>query len=566
MLLELEIVNFAIIKKQKISFENGLTVFTGETGAGKSIIIDAISLLTGGRGSAEYVRHGQSKAEIEGLFEVPDHSSLFSLLHSFGIDWNDGMIILHRDISSKGKSICRVNGKLVTLTVLREIGSKLVDIHGQHEHQLLLSQESHLPLIDRFGGANISELRTAYLKQYRRTAELARQCKAFHRNEKETARRIDLLQYQIEEIRTAELKPDEEERLLDEKKKLNSFEKVFHALQSSYEGLEGENKGLDALRNAVDQLNSVQDIDNELLAFSESVSNCYYILEEQTSSMRQYLEKMEYRPEKLDEVELRLNDIHLLKRKYGESIRKILDYLKKIQRERDELMHRDEKYEGINAALQQHLKTLKEKGLELSRARKKTVMRLNQAINSQLRGLYLEHAVFQAEIKQREPLESFQAYRADGVDTAEFFISTNPGEPLKPLEKIASGGELSRIMLAIKTAFKQVIDVGSIIFDEVDTGVSGRVAQAMAEKIFSLSKTSQVFCITHLPQMAAMADHHLYISKKVTENNRTSTTVRRLGEKEKIREIGRMISGAKMTDLTAKHAKELLKLAEKVKV
>ncbi|RYL92372.1 DNA repair protein RecN [Sporolactobacillus sp. THM7-4] len=566
MLLELQVVNFAIIEKLKLTFESGLTVFTGETGAGKSIIIDAIGLLAGGRGSSEYVRHGTKKAEIEGLFEINDHHEVLALLEDLGIDKNEDMIILRREISSRGKSICRVNGKLVTLAALHEIGQRLIDIHGQHEHQLLLNPDRHLPLIDQFGGQRLAQLKADYQKDYQQLANLARQREKFNQNEKQIAQRVDLLQYQVREIGASHLKKDEEEQLLEEKRKLTNFEKVFHALKTSYEALDGDHKGLDHLRKAAGALESVQDLDEELKGFSESVSNCYYILEEQASSLRACLENMEYDPQRLEDIELRLNDIHLLKRKYGENIREILDYYARIQNELDDLMNRDQKYDELNAAFRSHLDTLRKKALELSKARKKIVVQLNQAINHELRDLYMEHAVFDVHLEQRTPLESFHSYRPDGIDEAEFFITTNPGEPMKPLAKVASGGELSRIMLAIKSNFKHLMGVTSIIFDEVDTGVSGRVAQAMAGKIFNLSKSSQVFCITHLPQVAAMADHHLYISKQVTDNNRTKTVVKRLNDEEKVREIGRMISGVEMTDLTKKHARELIKLAEKAKV
>ncbi|MDD9149309.1 MULTISPECIES: DNA repair protein RecN [unclassified Sporolactobacillus] len=566
MLLELQILNFAIIEKLKITFENGLTVFTGETGAGKSIIIDAIALLAGGRGSSEYVRHGTKKAEIEGLFEINDHHEVLQLLDNLGIDKNEDMIILKREISEKGKSICRVNGKLVTLASLHEIGQKLIDIHGQHEHQLLLDPERHLPLIDQFGGDRIAGPMSAYREEYRKTAELAGQCAKFNKNEKQIAQRVDLLQFQIKEIGNAQLKQDEEAQLLEEKRKLVNFEKVFQALKTGYEALDGENKGLDWLRRAAGELQSVQDLDKELKEFYESVSGSYYVIEEQASSIRNYLETMEYTPDRLDDIELRLNDIHLLKRKYGANIKEILDYYTKIEKEYDDLTHRDEKYDKLNEAFSVHLDKLRKKALTVSAARKKTIAQLTRSVNHELKDLYMEHARFDVRFEQQDALDTFDSYQADGIDRAEFYITTNPGEPLKPLAKIASGGELSRIMLAIKSNFKQVIGLTSIIFDEVDTGVSGRVAQAMAEKIFSLSKSSQVFCITHLPQIAAMADQHLYIAKHVTENNRTKTTVKKLSSPEKIREIGRMISGTKVTDLTKKHAEELLKMAEKVKI
>lgn len=565
MLLELQIINFAIIDQIRIFFEDGLTVFTGETGAGKSMIIDAIGLLSGGRASSDYVRHGTDKAEIEGLFEIDTESEIIPILEEMGIDQNDHMIIVRREIYTRGKSICRINGKLVTLAALQKIGRRLIDIHGQHEHQLLMDPARHLPLIDRFGGDRLAKVKDGYSKVYEETAHTAARCKKYRNNEQQIAQRIDLLRYQIQEIRAANLKYGEEEELLEEKRRLANFEKVFNALKSGYEALDGENGGLDWIRRASSDLESVQDLDKDLKDFSEEVSNSLYLLEEKASAIRDYIEQMEYDPKRLDEIELRLNDIYTLKRKYGSSIAEILEYFTKIQKEYDELTHRDERYDQLQQTFAEQMDSLRKKALILSELRKKTIIRLNQSVNRELKDLYMEHAVFTAILKQHEDLESFNHYNRNGIDDAAFYISTNPGEPAKPLEKIASGGELSRIMLAVKINFKQVMPVPTIIFDEVDTGVSGRVAQAMAEKIFSLSKATQVFCITHLPQVAAMADHHFYIAKQITAENRTKTSVRKLNKNEKIKEIGRMISGAKVTDLTRQHARELLQMAEKIK-
>ncbi|WP_010631962.1 DNA repair protein RecN [Sporolactobacillus vineae] len=565
MLAELQIKNFALIDRLNLSFEKGMSVFTGETGAGKSIIIDAIGLLAGGRASTEYVRHGTEKAEIEGQFDIDGNSKAFQVMDDQGIDHDDQTVIISREISAKGKSVCRVNGKLVTLAVLQKIGRKLIDIHGQHEHQLLLDPDQHLPLIDLFGGDKLAVLKETYRRQYQKTAEIAAQLAKFNKSEKLAAQRIDLLKYQIREISEAHLQEGEDETLEDEKNRLTHFQKVFQALKTAYEALDGENMGLDWIRKASTSLDSVQDMGKEIGTFSESVANCRYTLEDQAASLRDYLEQMAYHPERLDEIETRLDRISLLKRKYGASITEILSYLDKIGREYDDLTHRDQKMDELYAAFQEHLVKLKQAALSVSQIRQKTVVQLNKSVSSELKDLYMNHARFEARLNRNENLSTFENYHPDGIDEAEFFITTNPGEPMRPLAKIASGGELSRIMLALKSNFRRVMGVSSIIFDEVDTGVSGRVAQAMAEKIFSLSKSSQVFCITHLPQVAAIADHHFYISKRVTPEHRTLTSVKKLNEEDKINEIGRMISGTQMTELTRRHAHELRVMAEKVK-
>ncbi|SFG89176.1 DNA repair protein RecN [Sporolactobacillus nakayamae] len=565
MLAELQIINFAIIDKLTVTFEDGLTVFTGETGAGKSIIIDAIALLAGGRGSAEYVRHGTQKAEIEALFDIEDTESVSRLLDQFGMDQIDGQLILRREISSSGKSVCRINGKLVTLSVLQQFGTILVDIHGQHEHQRLLEPSNHLGFVDRYGGTTISKLKHSYLEEYKQVDELATKCNKYNGDEKKIAQRIDLLHYQIGEIEAAQLKADEEDRILEEKRKLVNFEKVYQSLKTSYEALDGENTGLDMLRKASGSLDAIRDLDPELARFSESVSNCYYLLEEQTSAIRAYLEQMEYNPERLDEIENRLDEIHLLKRKYGNSVEEILTYYEQIKNELDELNSRDQNFDVLNDALKAGLGKLRDIAVQLSSERKKTSARLARAVNREFKDLCMEHALLDVHIEMGSNLESFSGFELEGIDHVSFYITTNPGEPFKPLAKIASGGELSRIMLAIKTVFKKIMGPATIIFDEVDTGVSGKAAQAMAEKISSLAQNAQVFCITHLPQVAAMADQHVYIEKHITKDQRTGTRVKKLNESEKIREISRMISGPLMTDLAREHAKELIQMAGKMK-
>lgn len=564
MLRELRVENFAIIEKLTISFDQGLTVFTGETGAGKSIIIDAIGLLVGGRGSSEYVRHGEKRAELEALFEIHPKHPVLSTLEELGLDTGEDVVILRRQMTDQGKSICRANGKLVTLSNMREIGQKLIDIHGQHEHQELMHPERHRPLLDRFGGATLEKLKANYSRTFEKAHSIAQTLKKLNQNEQQIAQRLDLLAYQINEIQSASLSPDEEDQLKDERQKLVNFEKVYQAMQMSYEALNDENHGLDFIRQAMNQLATVEKIDPELKKISEGISGSFFIMEENTFAIRDYLEQMAFQPDRLNEIEARLNELNMLKRKYGPSISEILEYLIRIEKEYEELSNRDHKVSDLDKDLKSAVNELNKKALLLSAKRKQVAKNLTQSINRELKDLYMDKAVFDVKQSVENTLETFDHYRKEGIDTIEFLISTNPGEPLKPLVKIASGGEMSRIMLAIKSNFKSLIGLTSIIFDEVDTGVSGRVAQAMAEKIHQLSEASQVFCITHLPQVAAMSDHHLYITKKV-KKSRTQTHVEALSEKEKINEIGRMISGVEVTELTRQHAKELLYIAKEIK-
>ncbi|ADU94794.1 DNA repair protein RecN [Geobacillus sp. Y412MC52] len=572
MLAELSIKNFAIIESLSLSFDKGLTVLTGETGAGKSIIIDAIHLLIGGRGSAEFVRFGAEKAEIEGLFLLDDdRHPCWQKCADVGIDASDGMIVLRRDIFANGKSVCRINGKLVTTAVLRDIGATLVDIHGQHEHQELMDPSRHLPLLDEFGGLEAAEALARYRAVYERYEELGNKLKKLSENEQQMAHRLDLLTFQLREIEQAALELGEDERLMEEKVRIVNFQKIYTALQKSYEALSGEGRGLDSIGEAMRHLDDVAGMDAALKDAHETTSNCYYLLEEVMYKLRDQIEEMEYDPERLDAIESRLAEIGQLKRKYGATIADILHYAETIAEEIETIENRETHVHELKQQLALVTDELLTEAKNVTAVRQTYAQRLIERIHQELKDLYMDKTKFDIVFAKREgsldaPLVDGVPVRfqEDGIDVVEFYISTNVGEPLKPLVKVASGGELSRIMLALKTIFSKHQGVTSIVFDEVDTGVSGRVAQAMAEKIYRIASQSQVLCISHLPQVAAMADTHLLIAKE-TDGERTKTVVRKLNEEEKVKEIGRMISGVEMTELTKRHAKELLELAAKMK-
>ncbi len=571
MLAELSIKNFAIIESLSISFEKGLTVLSGETGAGKSIIIDAIHLLVGGRGSAEFVRYGENKAEIEGLFLLEDVHPCYDKVKEFGIDAGEGMVVLRRDILSNGKSVCRINGKLVTISILREVGRTLMDIHGQHEHQELMNSELHLSLLDQYGGDVVDEALSEYRDIYKQYTELKRKLKELSENEQEMAHRLDLLLFQHKEIEKANLVIDEDIQLLQERKNISNFESIFEGLNKSYEALSGDQKGLDWLGHAMGHTEDISEINDSLKEIHETISNSYYQLEETLYKIRQQLDVLEFDPNKLDLIESRLNEIGHLKKKYGQTVGDILEYAAKIEEEIEKIQNRDHHVDNIKKDLTSVTDDLSLEAKNLTSIRKKFAAELIEAIHRELRELYMEKTVFDIYFKQvkgsyEDPLLDGDnvKYTSNGNDEIEFYISTNPGEPMKPLAKVASGGELSRIMLAMKSIFSKHQGITSIIFDEVDTGVSGRVAQSIAEKIHRVSIDSQVLCISHLPQVAAMADTHLFIAKQ-SEDGRTKTSVTPLNEEEKIKEIGRMISGVEITDLTKEHAKELLGFATKIK-
>lgn len=572
MLSELIIKNFAIIEEVSISFEKGLTVLSGETGAGKSIIIDAIGLLLGGRGSAEFVRYDTEKAEIEGLFHIEDENHpIYSRCKELGFEIEDEMLILKRDITASGKSICRINGKLVTTTILKEIGGLLVDIHGQHESQDLMNQEHHLAMLQQYDGKGLLPLIANYQEVFSHFTSLKKQLKQLTENEQQMAHRLDLIQFQLTEIQNANLIENEDEQLTEERLKIANFERIYKSLVEAYQSLSQDGSGLDSVRSSMYSLESVASIDQNIKEMHEGISSSYYLLEDISYRLRDSIEEMEYDPNRLNEIETRLNEISMLKKKYGYTVTDILKYAEGIEQELDKIQHKDLHIEKLEKDLQNATLRLIEAGKILSEKRKELANQLTSDIHKELKELYMEKTTFEIVFTYEEGTEADPFFNnqnvkftKDGFDTVEFYISTNPGEPLKPLAKVASGGELSRMFLALKSIFTKHQGITSIIFDEVDTGVSGRVAQAIAEKIHKVSVNSQVLCITHLPQVASMADTHLFIAK-IIDGNRTKTSVTPLQNEQKITEIARMIAGVEITDVTIQHAKELIEQATSTK-
>jgi len=562
MLRELSIKNFAIIEDLSVSFTNGLTVLTGETGAGKSIIIDAIHLLAGGRGSQEFIRHGAKKAELEGMFMIDrqDHP-VFAKMEDVGIENDEGTIILRRDLNESGKSVCRVNGKLVTIAILREIGAALIDIHGQHETQELMDEKQHIHLLDQFAGQALLKAKESYQSIYRSYKKLKRDMASMKESEQQIAQRIDLYQFQTREIDEASLRIGEEEELFEERKRLQNYHKIYESIANAYESLNGDSKGLDYIGSAMSELEDAATVDEQIVEHSATVSNAFYSLQDTAFSLKNALDSMEFEPERLNEVEQRLAVLQSMKRKYGASVEDILLYREKIGDELEKLINRDERLQVDQQKIRQLEQDLEVEAEELTILRKKSAVELSQAIHQQLKELYMEKATFEVHFEEH----SVANYDQTGGDAISFYISTNVGEPLKPLVKIASGGELSRMMLALKSIFSKHVGVTSIIFDEVDTGVSGRVAQAIAEKIASIARHSQVLCISHLPQVAAMADQHYLIEKEV-EGNRTVTSVNLVAGEKRVEELSRMMSGTEITSATLQHAAELLTHAEERKI
>lgn len=557
MIQELSVKDFAIISNLHIQFKEGMTVLTGETGAGKSIIIDAMSLLVGGRGSIDFIRDGTDKCRIEGAFYVKQPmAKMKNYLQEYGIEVTDDLIILQREIFRSGRNICRINGQLVNTKVLREVGRQLVDIHGQNEHQELMDAAFHLSLLDKFNGEEISSVLNDYQKTYDRYRELKEKIDKYQTHEKEFVQRMDMLQFQRDEIVSANLQIGEEAELQSERQRLANFQRIVQALTTSYNVLEGdEDQILNLLGIAMNEMETIEALDEVYEESSGLIKNAYFTLQEAAGTISGLIDTLELDESRLNEVEARLDLIRQLKRKYGESVEEVLTYAETIDQELELNGHQTLNLEELNAELNQAKTMLIQLADQLTDVRKRTAIELENNILEQLQGLYMDKTVFKVVFE-----EDAISFNRTGRDKVEFYISTNVGESLKPLVKVASGGELSRMMLALKTIFSQSQAITSIIFDEVDTGVSGRVAQAIAEKIHQIGKNSQVLCISHLPQVAAVADTQYYIEKHIVDE-RTETTVRELADDERTEEIARMLSGSEITELTLKHAQELLQLA-----
>jgi DNA repair protein RecN (Recombination protein N) len=571
MLYELSVKNLAIIKDIRISLQKGLTIITGETGAGKSILIDALGFLTGARGASDYVRYGEKKAEIEGLFEVKAGHPLHSLLEQLGIDPpEDELLIVRREITAQGKSICRVNGQLVTLSTLKEIGPWLIHIHGQHDHQSLMNADRHLEMLDAYGGQEIAVGKSEYRKIYNEYKTVRAEYIQFAKSEQQLAQRQDMLSFQLQEITEADLTPYEDEELAKEKNKLIHAERLFKGIEDACLALSGEQASLDWVGLALSHLESVSALDENIGETVTQLESAFYLLEETARSLKNYRGQLEFEPYRLAEIEERLSEIHRLKRKYGKDVEEILEYAASIEDELDTILHREEKLAGLLQRLKELSQDLALEAVELSNRRQKAAISLAAEIENQLKDLHMTKTKFQVAIRAIEDIHGIEIngkrikVTEDGIDEVEFMISPNPGEPLRPVAKIASGGELARIMLGIKTILSDTEPVNTFIFDEIDTGVSGKEAQAIAEKLRSVSIGKQVLCITHLPQTACMADFHFRISKTATETE-TKTGIQLLSEEDRINELARLMGGTEVTETMREYAREILFMAEESK-
>lgn len=555
MLQELSIQNFAIIPKLNISFEPGMTVLTGETGAGKSIIIDAVGLLTGGRGSQDYIREGADKAVLQGLIDVEPNDALKEVLDTLGIPLEDNQLLIHRELHRNGRNVIRVNNILVNATALKSLGRHLVDIHGQNEHQALMQPEQHLRLLDEFAQKKLQPVLAEYQMAFKKYQQLN---EAYHKrqaDEQAWAQRLDMLTFQSNELNEANLVAGEEEELETEYQELSNFQDVLTALSKAYEALEGEwaNNGLETVGMAVSELEDIEELAPRYTKLTEAVRGAYYELQEAASEILNVRDNLAFDEERLRYVDDRLNLIRSLEKKYGATINDVLKHQQQVDSELLQMGGGEENAAALADQLQDAKQVAHTLAEQLHTIRTKAATVLTEQIHEQLKDLYMDKAVFSVKFIE-------QKLGPTGEDNIEFYIQTNLGESAKPLAKIASGGELSRMMLAMKTIFSREQGITSIIFDEVDTGVSGRVAQAIAEKIAVIGRYSQVLTITHLPQVAAIADHHFFIEKQVV-GKRTETSVRQLDDSQRIDELARMLSGNELTAAAKENARDLLKRA-----
>ena len=558
MLQEITIDNLAIIDHLTLAFDDNMTVLTGETGAGKSIIIDAVGLLVGARGSQELIRQGTDKLEVQGQFSIPRDPTYLELLEQLGIDHEDQTLIISREIHRNGRNTIRANGTLINTTLLRKIGAPLVDIQGQNDNQRLLQPEQHLAMLDHFAGASVMKLVDQYRELYGQYRKVKQTLEKKQANEQQWAQRLDMLRYQVKEIGDANLVANEEDALISERDRLDHFQQIQTTLQLVSATLNGGENApvLDQLATAMDAVNGIVQFDSNYADLGKELGDSYYALQDVANEASSELDGLEFDEERLSEINARLDLINDLEHKYGDTLTDVLAYYDQIAQELAEMEGAVDSNDDLAKQLESLTEQLTTIGQRISRQRQQAADDLAKRVHKELAALYMDKAVFKVHFTP-VPVHTFTP---TGIDNVEFYIQTNPGERMGPLAKIASGGELSRVMLALKTIFATKTDVTSIIFDEVDTGVSGRVAQAIADKIKVIARHSQVLCITHLPQVAAVAAHQFLIQKAV-HDERTTTTVLPLNHEQRVNELSRMLAGEKITKLTKEHASELLKMA-----
>ena len=547
MLERLTIKNVAVIDKLTVTLDDGLSVLTGETGAGKSIIIDSINMILGARVSKDLVRNGEEFAFVEAVFAMND--DVKAMLCENDIDCDDDCVIITRKVTSDGKSSARINGSAVTANTLRDIAEVLINIHGQHDNRTLLTPSRHIYFLDSF--AKCEDILNEYKDLYRARLEIAKELEMLKSDETDKLQKMDLLSYQVNEIKSANLTPDEEEELIKERDIQERAEEITVSARKAYELLyssDSEMSAYDSISSAVNALEGISDVDNSLKEAYNSIVSALYTIEDGARTVRDFAERIEFDQGILDDIMSRLDLINRLKRKYGGTLEAVIDFGKRAQAELSMIETSDERAIELENALKENGGKIQLVSQKLSEARKTAANELQSKIENALHELNMEKARFSVGIQTK-------AYGPDGIDNVEFLIATNPGEDLKPLVKIASGGELSRVMLAIKSILADTDKVETIIFDEIDTGVSGSAAQRIADKLKQIGQNTQVICITHLPQLASVADTHFLIEKDV-DGALARTTLTKLDTDGRVAELARIVGGGAAGE---EYAREVLK-------
>ncbi|MBE7058748.1 MAG: DNA repair protein RecN [Ruminococcaceae bacterium] len=563
MLLQLCIKNVALIDELTIEFTDGMNCLTGETGAGKSIIIDAISCILGFRTSKELIKTGCDSAFVEGIFYT-DSQNLNEYLEEMGIPAEeDGTLILQRELSLSGRNVCRINGRLAPVSALKQLGSILIDIHGQNDTQAIIKTNEQIGLLDAYGAEEISDIKKEFSVQLKIFKELSASLDNYSGDPKERERIADLYKFQIEEIEAAQLRENEDDELTEERNILVNSEKIAVALNESKNMISSEDYGAasakDQIGAVISTLSGIAEYSSDYAELLTRVEEISYLLEDVSSDLRRLSDNVIFDKERLELIEERIDTINKLKRKYGETIEEILEYQGKTQEQLDTLLSAEGKVNEILEKLGKYNSKLKEICRKLNAVREKTAKLLAQRVSEELESLEMSNTKFKADIVfyDEKDENGYYKFTSEGLDSVEFLISANPGEPMKSLAKIASGGELSRIMLAVKTILADADKIPTLIFDEIDTGISGKAAKSVALKLQTISDKHQVICVTHHAQIAAAADNNLYISKAYSDNT-TRTSVKKLNNDEKIKEVARLLDGDSESEITAVHAKELI--------
>ena len=537
MITNLHIKNIGIIEDLEINLNKGMNVLTGETGAGKTLIIDSINIICGGRFSKEMIRKGENHSYIEMCIYVPED-----------INSIDGNIIITREIYSNGRNLCKINGRLVTVSELKQFMSNYIEIHGQNDNQQLLDSRTHIKYLDNFSGEELAKLKIDYHEKYIKYNQIKRELRENYGDEKEKQRKLDLLRYQLNEIQEAKLKNGEEEKLEEKRKIIMNSEKIAKNLLEANNAI-GENT-IDLIGTAIRALEKIQDIDKQYEETAQALKNTYYEIQEISRDICSYSEDMQFDEQQREKIENRLDKIYDLKRKYGNNIEEILNYAEEVETEINKIENVEEHNKKLRKEQEQIEKEMNQIGEKISEIRKEKAEELSQKINEELIDLEMKNAKIKVRVEYK-----INEFFEDGKDEVQIFIKTNVGENENELTKIASGGEMSRIMLAIKKVLAETDKMPVLIFDEIDTGISGKAAKSVADKLKNISTNHQIMCISHLAAIAANADYNYFISKKV-ENERTSTNIKLLNEKEVLCEIARISSG-EVNEITLQYANEL---------